>query len=190
MTTNTSPDRGSLQLDAEFKRVESGEKTLEQAHAMIEFHQSWHARKLALESTDEWKKDNMEYDLRSTQWIIQKVKSSEVYAQNLYAAMCNNAFTKNDVIPILVEQRWSCSWRHAGGIIADMLEKGDYIDWYCSGIRGNEDVTDEQFQQMTKEQQDYYIQLKSYVPESTITNEIKEDLLALGWIVTTDDIEY
>ena len=52
---------------------------------------------LELEESDEWKKDNMEYDLRSTQWIIDKVKNDDVYAQHLYASICNNDFTKNDV---------------------------------------------------------------------------------------------
>jgi len=80
------------------------------------------------------KQDDLEYDLRSTEWVIEKVKADKVYAQHLYAAMCNNDFMRNEVWPILTEKKWSCSWRHAGGIIADMRGEGDYIDWYCSGI--------------------------------------------------------
>ena len=82
----------------------------------------------------EWCKDNLEYDLRTTEWIIEKAKCDKVYAQHLYAAICNNDFTRNDVWPILTEKKWSSSWRHAGGIIADMREEGDYMSWYCSGI--------------------------------------------------------
>jgi hypothetical protein len=138
----------------------------------------------------EWQKDNMEYDLRSTQWIIDKVKGDEVYAQHLYAAMCNNDFTKNDVWPILTEKRWSCSWRSAGGIIADMQEKGDYIDWYCSGIRDAKILDDDEFRALTKEQQESYIQGKKFVPEGCVTDEIREDLLKLGWIVIDGSEEY
>ena len=118
----------------------------------------------------QWQKDNLEYDLRITDWILDKVRTSDTYAQNLYAAMCNNGFIKNDVWPILLEKEWSCSWRYAGGIIADMREKGDYIDWYCSGIGeglGNGDIDG----------------TKNYVGEGCITDEIKEDLLKLGWII-------
>jgi hypothetical protein len=137
----------------------------------------------------EWQKDNMEYDLRSTQWIIDKAKD-DAYAQNLYAAMCNNDFTKNDVWPILTEKRWSCSWRHAGGIIADMQGKGDYIDWYCSGIRDSKILDDDEFRALTKEQQESYIQGKKFVPESCVTDEIREDLLKLGWIVIDETEEH
>mgnify|MGYP003705677079 CR=1 FL=1 len=30
-----------------------------------------------------------------TDWILEKVRESDVYAQHLYAAMCNNEFQKN-----------------------------------------------------------------------------------------------
>jgi hypothetical protein len=169
--------------------MEDGNKTAEQAEEMIDFYKTWHQRQLDLEETDEWKIDNMEYDLRSTQWIVDKVKNDDVYAQHLYASMCNNDFTKNDVIPILTEKRWSCSWRHAGGIIADMQGKGDYIDWYCSGIRDSTELDDDQFQQLTREQQEYYIQGKAHVPESHVTDEIRSDLLKLGWIVVDNEPE-
>jgi hypothetical protein len=131
----------------------------------------------------------MEYDLRSTQWIIDKVKG-DVYAQHLYAAMCNNDFTKNDVWPILTDKRWSRSWRSAGGIIADMQGKGDYIDWYCSGIRDAKILDDDEFRALTKEQQESYIQGKKFVPEGCVTDEIREDLLKLGWIVIDGSEEY
>jgi hypothetical protein len=117
----------------------------------------------------EWQKDNMEYDLRSTLWICDKVKSKDSYAQNLYAAMCNMQFVKNDIWPLIKDQRWSASWRSAGGIVADMREEGDYIDWYCSGIGeglGNGDLGG----------------TKGYVPEGTVTDEVREDLFKLGWI--------
>ena len=115
-----------------------------------------------------WQIDNLEYDLLVNDWIIDKVRNNENYAQNLYAALCNNNFTKNDVWPILKEKRWSCSWRYAGGIIARMTEKGDYMDWYCTGIFDDNPII-------------------GTVPEGEITEEIHNDLLKLGWIVTTEN---
>jgi hypothetical protein len=114
----------------------------------------------------ESRKDNLEWDLVTTDWILEKCRSSEAYAQNLYAAMCNNGFIKLAVIPILKNEEWSCSWRYAGGIVADMRQEGDYIDWYCSGIR-NPDGTEQD----------------KYVGEGCITDEIRNDLQRLGWAV-------
>lgn len=96
------------------------------------------------------KNDTLEYDLRTNNFILQKVRNSENYAKRLYAALCNNEFQKNG-------KEWSCSWRHAGGILADMIEKGDYIDFYCSGFEG-------------------------YVFE-----DVKQDLLKLGWEVMNNE---
>ncbi len=183
---NRSPDRGSFHIECEMKQVEEGSKTAEQAQEMIEFYKSWEERRREQEATDEWKVDNMEYDLRSTQWVCDKAKASEAYAQNLYAAMCNNEFIRNDVWPLLTDKRWSASWRSAGGIVANMVEKGDYIDWYCSGIRN--DMADEEYHTLNKEQQEYYLYMKNnFVGESFVTDEIREDLLKLGWIVAPED---
>ena len=115
----------------------------------------------------EWQKDNLEYDLRSNKWICDKTKSTKTYAQNLYAALCNQDWQRNEVWPLLKDQRWSCSWRHAGGIVADMREEGDYIDWYCSGIQSEPDEN--------------WIDL-GHVSEGTVTDQIREDLFKLGWL--------
>ena len=182
---NSSPERGTFHINNKLKEVEEGTTTAEDAEGMIEFYKSWEERRRELEATAEWKQDNMEYDLRSTKWICDKAKTSEAYAQNLYAAMCNNEFTKNDVIPILTDKRWSASWRSAGGIVANMVEEGDYIDWYCSGIRG--DISDEEYNDLTKEQQERYLYTKTkFVSESVVTEEIRNDLLKLGWIVVEE----
>jgi hypothetical protein len=129
--------------------------------------------------------NNMEYDLLTTEWILEKARVSESYAQNLYAAMCNNEFVTKEMWPLLrmdpAKDFWGCSWRYAGGIIADMRQEGDYIDWYCSGIRdifhGENDTTN-----FTKAQLDRLEITERYVPEGKITEEIEEDLNKLGWI--------
>ena len=134
----------------------------------------------------EWQKNNLEYDLRSTEWICQKAKASQSYAQNLYAAMCNMRWCKLDtvnVLEILKDSHWSCSWRYAGGIVADMLEQGDYIDWYCSGIRDigfNNDA--EEAKELTEEQRLRKEMYDKFVSESVVTDEIAGDLRKLGWV--------
>lgn len=132
--------------------------------------------------------DNMEYDLLTTDWILEKVRARDDYAQNLYAALCNNGFTKRELWPILKEEKWSCSWRYAGGIIADMQQKGDYIDWYCSGIRDiGVYAPEDENRQLTKEQLERLEITNKYVSESVVTEEIEQDLYNLGWIVVKYD---
>jgi hypothetical protein len=140
MTISKSPERHTFQAESYVKRCE--EEGKEPSEDYLDLYKSARQQDEEKMVDPKWQKDNLEYDLRSTDWILEKVRGDDVYAQNLYAAMCNNDFTKREMWPILKDQRWSCSWRYAGGIIADMQEKGDYIDWYCSGIRGNEELTD------------------------------------------------
>lgn len=185
---STSPDRGSFHVQCELKAVEQGKKTAEQAQEMIEFYQSWNDQDAQREADPDWARDNMEYDLRTSEFMVAKVRASEAYAQNLYAAMCNRDFVKNDVWPLLKNQTWSCSWRYAGGIVAHMDGKGDYIDWYCSGIRG--DSTEEELDKLTQEQRDkYHWDQAHFVGEGHVTDEIREDLLELGWIVVDDAMD-
>ena len=100
-------------------------------------------------------KPNLELDLMKSDEIANKCIHSEVYSQNLYAAMCNNRFFYGD-------EEWSCSWRMSGGIVADLRDKGeDYMDWYCSGIGDK----------------------VGYVAESVVTEEISLDLMKLGWTI-------
>lgn len=172
---NSSPERGTFQSKCRIKdAIEEGRDpdTDEDVLNAIAFDKTWLEHVKQREADPEWKKNNLEYDLRSTEWICNKAKASETYAQNLYAAMCNQDWQKNDIWPLLKGQTYSCSWRYAGGIVADMCEAGDYIDWYCSGIRGGDepDAIDIPYEQ------------KKFVPEGTVTDEICEDLFKLGWI--------
>lgn len=131
------------------------------------------------------RENSLEYDLLTTEWILEKARQSIVYSQNLYAAMCNNEFLKNQTWPILKNQMWSCSWRYAGGIIADMREEGDYIDWYCSGIKNT--PSDEELADMPEESRKLHTEVYcNYVGEGMVTDEIESDLLKLGWLVIKD----
>jgi hypothetical protein len=178
-----SPKRGTFQKEKYLERQAEAGKTPDNdpdVSAMVVYFESAIADTNQRELDPEWKKNNLEYDLRSTDWILEKVKADETYSQNLYAALCNNEFQKLDVIPILKDEKWSCSWRYAGGIIADMREEGDYIDWYCSGIRNDGD---------DGESIDTGYIKRKYVSESVVTDEIRDDLKKLGWVVVTDEDE-
>ena len=139
---NSSPERHTFQVKSSKEKLEIDPND-QSAKVMVDWYEQVKIDETNKIFDPEWQRDNLEYDLRSTPWICDKVKASVDYAKMLYAALCNNEFQKLDVMPILTDQRWSCSWRHAGGVIADMLETGDYIDWYCSG---NEGLVDDQIQ--------------------------------------------
>ena len=79
-------------------------------------------------------KANLEKDLLKVDWIAEKCQDDK-YAVDLYGALCNNRFFKND-------KEWTCSWRYAGELVADLRNKNEnYMDFYCSGNEG--EVTSE-----------------------------------------------
>jgi hypothetical protein len=185
---SNSPERGTFAIQGIIRRAkESGLDVDTDTHTqeMIEYYKNSKIMTELRENDPAWKNNNMEYDLRSTDWILDKVRASEVYAQNLYAAMCNNEFQKLDVMPILRDEKWSCSWRYAGGIVADMRESGDYIDWYCSGIKG--EMYDDSDEELTEEMKQRMAITQQFVSESYVTEEIRADLKRLGWIVVDYD---
>jgi hypothetical protein len=110
---------------------------------------------------------NLERDIRSTEWIISKVRQQEIYAQNLYAALCNNEYVPEDVWGILKNIHWDCTWRYAASIVADIREDDCYIDWYCSGtgFQGTD--------------------FTGFVEESYVTEEVESDFNQIGWLLTT-----
>ena len=122
-------------------------------------------RKCEQELNPEWQKNNLEWDLRNTQWVVDKAKANQVYAQNIYAAICNNQFIKLEAWQLLKEEYWTASWRYAGGIVADIVGEGDYMDWYCSGSGGPLGG----------------MELEGYLPEGLVSDEIEDDFKKLGW---------
>jgi hypothetical protein len=100
-------------------------------------------------------KPNLELELISSDLIKNKCNNNEVYSQNLYAALCNNRFFKNN-------EQWTCSWRMAGSIVSEINGRDDYMDYYCSGIWNEDD---------------------GFVGESVVTDEIRNDIKQLGWII-------
>jgi len=84
---------------------------------------------------------NLERDLAQ---LGDKVLDDD-YALELYSALCNTEWRYGD----RPGENWGCSWRMAGGIVADLRNdqrRGDneeydgayehYLDWYCSGREG------------------------------------------------------
>ncbi len=185
---NSSPQRGTFYRQCKIKNALEEGRDPDQDEAVqlaLDLEQYRIDQIKDQESDPEWQKNNLEYDLRSTKWFCDKAKASESYAQNIYAALCNQDWQKNDVWPLLKGETYSCSWRYAGGIVADMREEGDYINWYCSGIGGS--VSDEEFRDMTKESQERYLYMKNnFVGEGVVTEEIKQDFFKLGWIPVED----
>ena len=187
----SSPDRHTFQRDNYIKRCLEEGKSLDDPNvrAIIDMYNSWALQDEEALTDTKWQENNMEFDMRSSDWMVAKVRASRVYAQNLYAAMCNNDFQEHDVWPILKDQRWSASWRYAGGIVADMRGEGDYIDWYCSGIRNNEPLEPGEWEGWTSEQQTYYKEGLAFVGEGMITDEILKDLKRLGWVFRDGDFD-
>ena len=130
---------------------------------------------------------NLERDMKDAAWFVAKVRASESYAQNVYAALCNNDFQKLEVLPVLRDQVWGCSWRYAGGLVANLRCEGDYMDWYCSGIRNTGLYNEDDLTMTLSEEQMAYMAITSkFVAESVITEEVREDLKQLGWVVVED----
>ena len=169
---NRSPDRNTFQKESYIERCK--QEGTEPNAEYLAMYERWNEMDREWAESDHSNENSLEWDLRTTDWILNKVRSSITYSQNLYAAMCNMQWQKSEVFPILKDDIWSCSWRYAGGIIADIRGSGDYLDWYCSGIGdglGNGDSDGS----------------KGYVPEGTITEEIADDLQRLGWLVLDAD---
>ena len=115
---------------------------------------------------------DLEDDMRNSRWFMEKIQNDS-YAQNIYAALCNMRWQPRDVLTILKDEYWSCSWRSAGGLVAELQGKGDYMDWYCSGMGG--------LGSYNPDNEDNVFKTKGYVPEATVTDEVRADLLRLGW---------
>ena len=74
-------------------------------------------------------KINFEEDLLS---LEKRVESIE-FATDFYNALCNMRWQST----IDSSKIYSCSWRYAGRMIAELRNRGEeYLDFYCSGSEG------------------------------------------------------
>ena len=106
---------------------------------------------------------NLEKEMHEDAIVIAYLKDEKV-ATDFYRALCNVDWKKD--IPLTEEEKvidklkgrdsntWSCSWRYAGGIIADIRNKHynkneNYMDYYCAGNEGIvTDLVEECFERM------------------------------------------
>jgi hypothetical protein len=187
MNPSKSPDRHTFQRDSYIKRCLNKGKSLEDSDvkATIEVYNSWALQDEEKLTDTEWQESNMEFDMRTSDWMVSKVRENRVYAQHLYAAICNNEFKQ---LTNSNNKYWGASWRSAGGIVADMCQSGDYIDWYCSGIIDKKRISQVYWINMSYEQQVRALQNQKFLNESVISEEILEDLNVLGWapVLTSD----
>lgn len=82
------------------------------------------------EAPPEARAPSLERDLAASPRVVERA-GSEFFATLLYAALCNTEWRHR-----ATGERWSCSWRSAGGVVAHVRGEGDYLDWYCSGGEG------------------------------------------------------
>lgn len=106
---------------------------------------------------------NLEVEMSNDAIVISYLKDRDT-AVEFYSALCNMRWKKINILPDderIIEKLkgtdsniWSCTWRYAGGIIADIRNKHyntkeDYMDFYCSGNEGNvADIVEECFKRM------------------------------------------
>jgi hypothetical protein len=112
---------------------------------------------------------DVEADLKSNTEVCQKIATDEVFAQHVYAALCNQRYFRSDVSHD-EQEAWSCSWRYAAGLIAEIRNEHyhtpqntgieeDYIHWYCSGMGV----------------------LEGAAEEGAVTNDVRDMFTTMGW---------
>jgi hypothetical protein len=119
---------------------------------------------------------DLEKDLLNSQYIKEKC-TNDTYAQNLYAALCNNEFTKNEVVPILKEEVWTLQLEICRGLSSsNTRECGTIlIGTVVELTRGwNNDEPDDWDE-------------TGFMPEGCVTDEIRNDLLHINWTVCVDN---
>lgn len=75
----------------------------------------------------------------------EKMKQDAEFCKDIWSSLANVIWKNKD------GEEYSCSFRYAGGLIAEIIGKGDYMDWYCSG------------------------------PYATVSEEIEEGMKKFGW---------
>ncbi len=130
-------------------------------------------------------RDLFESQVRNDPEIMEKLLTRDDYAQNFYAAFCNMDWCRTELFDLIrADKLLTYSWRGAGGLVAGLRNQGEsYIDYYCSGIKpGGLNFPDEEAMMAS----DRRYELKRFVPEGTVTGEIRADLLRLGWTPIPD----
>lgn len=96
-----------------------------------------------MENTTESKLSNFQDDL--TNLFGDRMRSDEEFCKNIWSALANVIWRNIDGAEA------SYTFRAAGGLIAEIIDGGDYMDWYCCG------------------------------PDSVVSEEIAKGLASCGW---------
>lgn len=73
---------------------------------------------------------NLEGALKADPGFMARVKDLD-FAKAVYSAFCNREWINGE------GKRWSCSWRYAGGLVAEARGEGeDYLDFYLGDFAG------------------------------------------------------
>jgi len=115
---------------------------------------------------------HLDMDVCQCDWMVERIRRDDAYAQNFYAALCDRSWREDDAWEILSDRTWRVSWRTAGAIVSDIRGSGDYMDWYCSGM-----MTSHPDDDLGSDRDS----ITGTVREGTVTEEIQWDLARLGW---------
>jgi len=103
------------------------------------------AKKMLLYSDFEHYQDNCEFHRNLKYEYDLLMKSDDEFALEVYQALCNMRWRKKGFMNywkcVFMKRHsgvlYSCSWRYAGGLVAEIRGLGEsYIDFYCSGNEG------------------------------------------------------
>lgn len=98
----------------------------------------------------------MDADILRDPTICFKICEDDYYAQLFYAALCNTEWCRNTVESMLKgEAEYQFSWRSAADLVAYIRDGMSYMEFYASGNEGEVD------------------------------DEIRKDLLNIGWVQTS-----
>lgn len=98
---------------------------------------------------------DLETDIYRNPEFVARIRQSNDLATDLYRALCNNRFLHTSQMNDDDPWYWSCTWRGAGALVAEIVgtnpDPMNYCDYYCAGGEG------------------------------TITPEIADILASMGW---------
>lgn len=121
---------------------------------------------------------DVEQEIKANLGLCRRIAESETFAQHVYAALCNQQYYPRGVDEDTYDA-WSCTWRYAGGIIADIRNehlhepqnsdiREDYLHWYCSGMG----------------------MLVGAVSEGVVTDEVRHIFYTMGWDIVAYPSEW
>jgi hypothetical protein len=101
-----------------------------------------------------------EQDALNNPEFVARLGADLVFAQNVYAAICNN-----DLIDLATGDDYGMTWRAAASFVAHLRNLAGvefdetYLTWYCSGM----------------------VDIDGWVEEGAITDDVRLAFKTLGW---------